>query len=348
MIKAGIIGAGAIAGSGVEGFVASGKAEVIAICDRDESRRTQFAAAHGVNRSYSDAEELLADGDIDAVYIALPNVFHIPVATAAIEAGKHVILEKPFAMSHAEASQFAEVVKASGKVFTLGMNQRFLADSQKIKALAEDGVFGEIYHAKAYWRRRSGIPKKGTWFGSQKLAGGGSILDIGVHALDLCLFTVDNFRPEAVSGMTQTRFGNRGLGHGSWGRSDDEQIPFDVDDFAVGLIKLHGGLTVTLDVAWACHQQDRNWNNVEVFGESGGASLYPAQVYAADNELDGHKTVSEPSATIRYRHQNRFCNFVYAILDEEPLCVTIEQALAVQRILDAVRESSQTGREVRM
>jgi predicted dehydrogenase len=348
MVKLGIIGAGAIARSGYEGFSKSQKAEVVAICDRNTGRREAFAREYGVPRTYAEASELLADKDIQGVYVALPNVFHVPVSKAALEAGKHVILEKPFAMNYAEAAQLQEVIKSSGKVFTLGMNQRFNQDSQKIKTLAEQGYFGDIYHAKAYWRRRSGIPKKGTWFGSSKMAGGGCILDIGVHMLDLCLYTVDNFKPEAVSGATYTRFGNRGLGHGGWGKSDDEAIPFDVDDFATALIKLEGGLTVGLDVSWACHQKDRNFNNVEIYGDSAGATLYPAQVFTHEEELGAHMTADNLNVKIKYPHTDRFCNFVHSILGEEEPCAPIEQALVIQKILDGIKESAATGKEVRL
>src|SRR5699024_1596125 len=115
-----------------------------------------------------------------------------------IAADKHVLLDKPFALNIDQANEVADAARKSGKVFTLGMNQRYRADSQKIHSLAEQGVLGDIYHARAHWLRRSGIPRMGTWFGNKDLAGGGALLDIGVHLLDLALYTMDNFKPVAV------------------------------------------------------------------------------------------------------------------------------------------------------
>src|SRR5262249_49032881 len=154
-----------------------------------EARAKKIADKYGA-QAYASAKELFADRSIDAVYIATPNKFHVPLAKEALQAGKHVILEKPFAMNAVEAAEAIATAKAAGKVLTVGMNQRFTADSQKIKHLVEQGVLGEIYHAKASWMRRAGIPKLGTWFGNHEMSGGGCLYDIGVHMLDLCLYTL--------------------------------------------------------------------------------------------------------------------------------------------------------------
>lgn len=167
-------------------------------------------------------EELLADKEVDAVYVAVPNKFHAPLACQTLAAGKHVILDKPMALSHAQALQVAKAAEQSGKTFFLGMNQRFTEGAQQIRSLVEAGVLGEIYHAKAYWIRREGIPRLGTWFGNKEVAGAGSLFDIGVHFLDLCLHLLGNFNPVSVFGASYTKFGNRGLGEGGWGLSDRE------------------------------------------------------------------------------------------------------------------------------
>jgi len=170
----------------------------------------------------------------------VPNAFHAPLATAALEAGKHVILDKPFALYLAEALRVAEASRKSGRLFMLGTNQRFEEGPQKVKALAEKGYFGKIYHLKASWRRRSGIPRLGTWFGNRKLAGGGCLLDIGVHMINLALYVAGVFDAECVTGAVYTRFGNRGLGGGTWGASEPEAMPFDVDDFSKALVPGRG------------------------------------------------------------------------------------------------------------
>lgn len=185
-------------------------------------------------------------------------------------------------MNAQEAEEVIAVAKTSGRAFTLGMNMRFVKEFQKIKTIADAGGLGEIYHGKAYWFRRSGIPTLGTWFGNKELAGAGAINDIGVHYLDACLYLMNNFDPVSVSGVTYTKFGNRGLGEGDWGNSDKGNIAFDVDDFASALIKMRNGATVNLEVTWACHTAEANRQGVELFGTEAGALIPPGKIHKSD------------------------------------------------------------------
>lgn len=349
-IRFGIIGAGQIAHCCCSEINDHKHASVIAAADPHAGRVAELCEANEIEHAYSDGSELIANPNVDAVYIAVPNAFHAPLAKAALEGGKHVILDKPFALDLPEAQMVAEAAAASGKHFMLGMNQRYRADSQKISALAQQGVLGEIYHAKAYWFRRSGIPKFGTWFCNKDLAGGGALLDIGVHLLDLCLHTMGNFEPVAVLGSTYTKFGNRGIGEGNWGKSDSEGDRFDVDDFASAMIRMANGATVTLDVSWALHHQNNDRMNVDVYGTEAGASLYPAQVcrFAPDPWRDGYEVLDDIRVDLPYPHESRFHNFINVLRGEEEPCSTIEEALAVQSILDAIYESCRTGGEVRL
>jgi predicted dehydrogenase len=348
MFKFGVIGTGMIAQYGHDGIKASGKAECVSVCDSNQARLRDFANLNGIGKTFTDAADLLADKETDAVYIAVPNALHAPYAEAALLAGKHVLLDKPFALNLREAQRVAAAAQKSGKLFMLGMNHRFTEESQKIKSLAEKGYFGEIYHAMAYWRRRSGIPKAGTWFGHKALSGGGSLLDIGVHMLDLSLYLMDNFEAEAVSGATYTKFGNRGLGFGSWGKSDPQGLAFDVDDLATAFIRLKGGASVNLQVSWACNQKEKDMMNVEIHGTEAGASCYPAEVYHFDTQLGALINVGGLNPEIRYPHKERGINFVRAALGEEAPCVTVDQALKVQGILDGIYRSALDGREVRL
>lgn len=348
MLKFGIIGAGAIAQSGVEGAAKSGKAEVVAVADIDPGRLASFAARNSIPKTYPKAEDLIRDKGIEAVYIAVPNAFHAPYAVAALEAGKHVILDKPFATSHAEAVKVVEAARKSGKVFTVGMNQRFTEGAQRVHALVERGYFGEIYRARAFWRRRWGAPRFGTWFVHKKLAGGGCFLDIGVHMLDLALYTVGDFDAESVTGAVYTKFGNRGLGQGGWGASTSEGLAFDVDDCALAFVRMKSGASVQVEISWAAHQKEGDTHNVEIFGTEAGAQVYPGEIYRFDRDLGAQVEAGGLGVPLKYPHANRFVNFFLAILGEEELCVTHEQALKVQRIIDAVYESSAARREVKV
>lgn len=345
-IKFGFFGAGQIAYSTAKAVNSHPRARVTAVQDLDAGRLQAFSAVEGVTGFHTTAEELLANKDVDAVYIAVPNKFHAPLALQSLEAGKHVLLEKPFAMTLAEAEAVAAAAEKAGKTLMVGMNQRFTEDSQKVRALVRRGLLGDIYHAKAYWIRRAGIPKLGTWFGKRELAGAGSLFDIGVHALDLCLFLMDNFDPVSVSGVSYAKFGPRGLGEGKWGLSDPTETEFDVDDFASALIRFKNGASVDLTVAWACHYPEKNRVGVELFGTEAGASTAPARLFRPDPLREDYDIVDGLRADLEYPHCSRIDNFINHLLEDEPLGVTVEQALAVQRILDGFLESSKSGKEV--
>ncbi|MBT3272633.1 MAG: Gfo/Idh/MocA family oxidoreductase [Spirochaetales bacterium] len=345
-MKIGVIGAGAISKSHCSGAASHADAELAAIADSNESRAEDIRAEFKIPKKYSSIDEILADKDIDAISIALPTFLHAPAAIQALKAGKHVLLDKPFAMNKTEAANVIETAKSAGKVLCVGMNQRFAADSQTIRTIADRGDLGEIYHGRAYWLRRAGIPKLGTWFGSKAKSGGGALLDIGVHAMDLCLSLMGNFEPETVSGFSHTKFGNRGLGEGGWGKSDREETVFDVDDFSGALIKLRGGATLQLEVSWARHQESSSENNVELFGTEGGAQVYPAKVFRYSQVPGEYEVVEPQGVNIKYPHCDRVQNWIDAILGKAELECKPEQSLAVQKIIDGIYESAKSGREV--
>ncbi|HSI86512.1 MAG TPA: Gfo/Idh/MocA family oxidoreductase [Candidatus Methylacidiphilales bacterium] len=346
-VRFGFIGAGAISHHSAGEVNRHANGRVVAAQDLHPARLEELCSAYKIPKGYATADELLADPNVDAVYIAVPNKFHVPLAIQALRAGKHVILEKPFALNYAEAKLASEVAAEMGKVLTLGMNQRFERSPQAIKALVERGDLGEIYHIKAYWFRRSGIPKLGTWFGNKQLAGAGALYDIGVHFLDLALYLLGDFEPMSVSGATYTKFGHLGLGAGSWGRSDNEGLAFDVDDFATGMIRFPGGVSISLDITWACHAEEQNRADVQLYGTKGGAIAKGGRFFRPNSETGEYTITQDPAVPIRYPHCSRFHNFINHLLTGEELCVPITQALAVQRILDGLGESAATGREVR-
>lgn len=348
VLRFGFIGTGAIAGWGADMVNKHPHGKLVAAHDPHAERLADFCKGHGNPKAYASASELFADPDVDAVYIAVPNKFHVPLTLEALAAGKHVMLEKPFAMNTAEAEAAAAAARKAGKVLTLGMNQRFSHRAQQFRALVQSGTFGDIYHAKAYWLRRSGIPKLGTWFGSKDLAGGGCLYDIGVHVLDLCLYVIGNFEPVSAFGATYTKFGNRGLGEGSWGKSERSDIPFEVEDFATGQVRFANGATVALDVTWARHAADNDKVEIEIFGTEAGANVMAGKLYRRDDAAKAHVTVDDPPAPGALERPDRFHNMINHILGKEDLCVTLEQALVVQRILDALAESARTGDSVRV
>ena len=345
-LRFGVLGAGQISRIGCQELNLHPHARVVAISDPHPERLAELARSLNGVRTFLDNQALLDDPDVDAVFIATPNAFHAPLALAALTAGKHVLVEKPFATNALEAQAVVEQAARVGKVLSVGMNQRFLPAAQRVRELVHTGKLGHVYHAKAFWFRRAGIPKLGTWFGKKSLAGGGALYDIGVHLLDLALFVMDRFEPVSVSGQTYSNFGHRGIGEGNWGLSDRAHPEFDVDDGATALLRFADGATLTLDVSWTIHQKEADRMNVVVHGTEAGASCYPGELYRFGAEPDAYEVSTLAETPLPYPHGNRFHNFIGAVQGTEPLCVLPAQALAVQRILDAIYESSRLGREV--
>lgn len=347
-VRFGVIGAGQISHIACQEIRRHPRAKVVAASDPHPERLAALGTALGELRTYSDNEALITDPEVDAVFIAAPNAFHAPLALSALEAGKHVLVEKPFATNAQDAAQVVELAERRGKLLSVGMNQRFFPQVQRVRELNLSGKLGRVYHAKAFWLRRAGIPKLGTWFSKKELAGGGALYDIGVHLLDLALFLLDRFEPLSVSGQVYTTFGHRGQGEGGWGYSEPTHNEFDVDDAATALLRFADGLTLTLDVSWAIHQKEQDQMNVVLHGDEGAAGCFPGEQYGNGSEPGVYETRTLASTPLPYPHQNRLHNFIGALLGTEALCVTPHQALQVQRALDAIYESSRLGREVRL
>lgn len=341
-----VFGAGAIGLDHIQSFQLHPSARVVALAETSPERGREAADRFNIPELVTDYRDLLARDDIDVVSIALPNYLHAPVALASLRARKHVMLDKPMATNAADAARLVNEARKQGVTLMVGQNNRFNPEVQTAKQLIEDGVLGEVYHAKTAWTRRAGIPRIGSWFTQTQFAGGGCTYDIGVHALDRCLHLMGEFDAVAVSGQTYSKFGPRGLGSGTWGKSEiNPKARFDVDDLAVALIRLKSGRTVLLETSWAAHQAEPDFNGTQVFGTDGGLLLPPLKLFRPgklgySNELV--KLIPTPV------NPNRMVHFIDVLLGRAKPFVKPEESLAVQKILDAIYASARSGREVRI
>ncbi len=341
-----VIGAGAIGREHVESFQKHPAARVVALVETSAKRGREIAGRFKVPDLYTDYRGVLARADIDVVSIALPNYLHALVALAALQAGKHVMLDKPMTTNARDAARLVAEARRRRRLLMVGQNQRFAPAVQTLKRLVDRGVLGEVYHAKAVWLRRAGIPRIGSWFTQRKFAGGGCAYDIGVHVLDQTLYLMGEFEAAAVSGQTYARFGPRGWGNGEWGESEvDPRKPFDVDDCAIALIKLKSGRTVLLETSWAGHQPAPDINGTQLFGTKAGATTNPLQLFHPGRRRYVVETLVPKPAIVT---PNRMVHFINVLQGREKPYVLPEQSLAVQRILDAIYRSAATGREVRL
>lgn len=349
-LRVGLMGAGAIANDHCSKINAHPEAAVAAVADPSRERRESVRRAHGIARGFDSWEALAADPGLDAVVIALPNSLHLPASLAALAAGKHVLLEKPFALNSGEAERIAAAAARRNLVLTVGMNLRYSPEAHALREIVRRGDLGQIYHVKAFWYRRKGVPRFGTWFVNKDLSGGGCLLDIGVHLLDLGLYLSGLWDPVRVFGQTYGIFGRRGFGEGKWGHSDRKKgLKFDVDDSATALIRFGNGATLELNVTWVQHREEPNLRNIQLFGSEAGASLSPVRVFRPSAGHDGeYESVTPQDVATGPVPANRQADWIDAILGRSrPLCET-GQALIVQRVLDAIYRSAETGRDARI
>ncbi len=341
-----VIGAGAIGHDHIRSFQQHPNARVVALAEISPARGREAADSYNIPNLATDYRTLLARTEIDVISIALPNFLHASVALDALRAGKNVMVDKPMATNARDAAKVVAAARKSRRLLMVGQNQRFTPEVQTAKQLVTKGVLGEVYHAKTAWTRRCGIPRIGSWFTQTKFSGGGSTYDIGVHALDRCLFLIGEFEAAAVSGETYSKFGNRGLGEGGWGKGEiDPRKPFDVDDLSVALIKMKSGRTVSLETSWAGHLEDDGFNGTQLFGTEAGLLLPPLKLFRSGPNGNVVESINPRTDLV---NPNRMVHFIDCLLGKAKPYVKPAESLAVQKILDAIYRSAKTGREVRL
>lgn len=350
-VNIGVIGCG-IGELHLQGLATDQRVTIAAIAGLDDERCQMLARNYNIPRVYRDYQDLIADPDIEGVTIAVPNALHVPVALAALAAGKHVVVEKPLAPSTAEAQQIIDAARKADRILGVVFNRRGRHDMQMLKAEIERGHLGQIYHARAYWLRRSGIPGLGTWFTSKAMSGGGPLIDLGIHVLDMAIWALGNPKPERVSAATYAALGPNGRGQWQGGRFPNiPGKPYDVEDFATAFIRFEGGLTLQLDAAWAAYTSHGDDFGLDVFGTQGGAEI-TIQDYAQVGtlkffgEIDGSPTVTTPKLLERPGHADVLRWFVDSILTGVPMSPSGEEGLDRVRIIEAIYRSAELGREV--
>ena len=353
-VRVGVIGAGAIASHvHIPAFQSIPGVEVVAVADPKEGRAAEVARQHGIAHAFQDYRDLLAIGGLDVVSVCSPNAFHAEHSIAALEAGAHVLCEKPMALSTAEAMAMVEAAQRTGKLLMVGMTNRFRPELQALRRYVADGLLGELYYIKAGWLRRSGIPGYGSWFTTKRLAGGGCLLDIGVHFLDLALWIAGFPKPLSVCGVTFSKFGPRGKALGGWGADihrGGTQV-FDVEDLASAFIRLEGGAALVLEVSWASYVADGGEQYLRFLGTEGGAEMSsrfeperPIRFYSerADVQFDAVLHTE----TVKMPHKLEIDHFLACVRGEAEPAILLNQSVMVTQVLEAIYRSAESGQLV--
>ena len=283
---------------------------------------------------------MLEKVELDAVSVCVPNKFHAEATIAALEAGCHVLCEKPPAMTVEEARIDGKTAKSQGNILTYGFHYRYRAEVETAKAFIDGGELGDIYSARVHAIRRRGIPGWGV-FTNKELQGGGPLIDIGVHMLDTALYLMGYPEPAVVLGKTHQRVGTR-KGVGLLGEWDYEN--YTVEDMAVGMVTFKNGATLTLEAAFAANVEKDDTMQVSLMGDKGGADIFPLKIFQ-----EKHNTLVDITPVYLPKvdgHQREISQFVDCCLAGIQPLSTPEQGLIIQRIVNAIYESAETGQAV--
>ncbi|TDF99473.1 Gfo/Idh/MocA family protein [Paenibacillus piri] len=354
-VRVGIIGTGGIGMSKhLPSLSKLPQVEITAFCDLVEEKARQAAQTFGAANSgvYTDYRKLLEDRSIDVVHVCTPNSSHAEITVAALEAGKHVMCEKPMAISSADARLMLQASKRTGKKLSIGYQNRFRPDSLVLKSLCEQGEFGDIYLGKAFALRRRGVPTWGVFL-DKELQGGGPLIDIGTHALDLTLWMMDNYKPVSVTGSVLHKLGNTKNAANTWGPWDPDK--FKVEDSAFGFIKMENGAVITLEASWALNSLEIREAKTLLCGTLGGADMEEglringerlSRLYETKIKFDGDAVVFYSGKKDETPADMEARLWIECIQNDTEPVVKAEQALVVSEILEAVYQSAETGKTV--
>ncbi|WAH38352.1 Gfo/Idh/MocA family protein [Alicyclobacillus dauci] len=343
-LRVGIVGAGGIANAvHIPNYRKCGdQVEIVAICDVAVERARDTADKNGIPHAFASVSEMLDAVELDAVSVCTPNKFHKESAIAALEQGCHVLCEKPPAMTVEEAEAMAAAAKKAQKFLSFGFHYRHSQEVETLKRFIDAGELGEIYAATAIALRRRGIPGWGV-FTNKELQGGGPLIDIGVHMLDTALYLMGYPEPDTVFGATYQKLGNRkGIGlMGAWNWEN-----FTVEDMARGFVRFQNGATLVLESAFAANVQKNDEMNVKLMGDEGGANVFPLTIYQEKHASLVDITPQYLADKSPYKLEiERFVNA--CLTGEEPLS-TPDQGIKLQKIINGLYTSAETGEAVKL
>lgn len=344
-VRVGVVGAGKIAEVGhLPHYQKHPEVELVAIVDQNEERAEEMKEKFHLHRAYSSLSEMVKRESLDAVSICTPNVTHVPLCFEAIEHGLDVLVEKPLAVTYEEAKALEKAAERVQRIIMVGMTHRFRNEANVLKKFVEAKEFGKLYYVKTQIMRRRGTPK--GWFTDHSLSGGGALMDIGVHALDLAWWMAGKPKPIRVSGFLY-----QGLGDyptelvSSWtsAAAKGGRSRFDVEDFATAFIRFEDEMVLHLEVSWAAEGPQDDALKVYLYGEKGGASLDPLMVYGEKNHIL-HESQLIIERNSYYEAEIR--HFIESVSTREKPSSSLEDGIAVVKMLEGIRRSAELGMEI--
>ncbi len=339
--RCGVVGLGMGKGH-INGYTSHPNCEVVAVADLDEDRLATVQTELEIPTTYTDAEEMFAKEDLDVVSVVTPNKFHAPLTIAALEAGAHVLCDKPMAMTLAEAQAMKDTADRVGKTLGINFSYRFSAMSYALKQQVDAGIIGDIYFGRTVWHRRRGLPGFGGWFGQKDLSGGGPLIDLGVHRIDLALWLMGHPTPVSVSGSAYNVIAKR--------LAAEQKKTYTCEDLAAGIVKFDNGATLIVEASWALNNNENEQMITSLYGDKGGLVQknrngtydFTAEIYTEEGgnlytKVLDKAVVNPPSA---------YHDFVNSIIEGREPVAKAADGIKVQKILNGLYDSAATGKEV--
>ena len=319
-------------------------AEIVAVADTDKKRLEEVGESLSVAKRYVSGEEMLKAEDLDVVTVATPNKFHAPLTVAALKAGCHVLCEKPMAMTAAEARRMLQASRKARRRLMINFSYRFTEQSWALKKQVDTGILGDVYFARTVWHRRRGMPGFGGWFGQKALSGGGPLIDLGVHRLDLALWLMGYPQPVWVMGSAYDPIASAA--------AKRARKKFDVEDLAVGMVKFDNGATLEVEASWAANIAESELMETRLLGTKGGLVQrnknetyeFEAEIYIEREGCQFDMKLHPPVPEVRGAPYH----FVDCIARGVPHTATGEEGLIVMRILESIYTSARKGAPVRI
>lgn len=343
-LRVGVIGVGGIARTHMPGWKQSPYTQVVASADIHGPTLEKWGKDHEIPKLYQDPVDLINDAEIDIVDVCTPNSYHCDLTVAALNAGKHVICEKPLAPTAPEIEKMIEARDRSGKKLMCAQHFRFRDGSKLIKEQAQS--IGHIYHARSWMLRRNALPVRDGFLMS-KHSGGGACIDIGVHVLDLTLWFMGNPEPKSVTGVARTELAKDQSAFSKMGVYNHDVM--DVEELAAAFIRFENGAVLMLEVSWMLHHEAGEFEDMQVwlYGKKGGLHWPSLQKLTSDPNSKSHSnSILKPLPKSVEPHAQECIEFSEAIIKDQPVPVPAEHSLQVMKILNAVYLSEKTGKEV--
>ena len=342
-LRIGVIGLGMGQGH-VKSYQTHPQAEVVAVADVNAALLKEVGDKYSVPGRYTDAQAMLDRENLDVVSVVTPNKFHKPLTLAAFRAGCHVLCEKPMAMNAKEAREMLAASRKARKRLMINFSYRFTEQAWALKQEVDKGVFGDFYFGRTVWHRRRGMPNFGGWFGQKVLAGGGPLIDLGVHRLDLALWLMGYPKPDWVMGSTYDRIAAP--------LAKAQKKAYDVEDLASGFIRFQNGATLMVEASWASNTKENETMETMLCGTKAGLVQknlngkyeYEAEIYEERNGAQYDRKLHPPMPAAK----PSMYHFVDCIVNNTPHTATAEEGVIVMELLDAIYASAASGKPVKI